>query len=741
MRIRGGCGQAFGNIASRGAFVQIVYFISGFIASRAAVFGSYAPFGISIMAAAPFKNMLASVFGAAIGYCTISGTGNTIRYVTAMIALAAIRWTLNDIARIRKSKLFAPIITFMALIATGLVMMSVSGFSGRSMVLYMIEAVLGSSGAYFLSRTITISYGTKSLGMLSIPEISCLVLSLCIMILSFSSITIGSLSIGRILSVVAILFCARYGSISGGAIAGISAGIVMSLSSSEMSFLAGSYAFGGLMAGMFSTAGRLASAIAFILCNGIISMQTGDLTLVILGLYEVLAASLIFIILPKDTGRFLGAIFMEKDSDTRCEGLRRSVIMRLDFASKALSDVSSDVEDVAQKLAEVVSPDMSGVYKKAVSETCRRCGLKTYCWEREHGATIASFDCLDEVLRKNGEVTEDDFRQDFRKRCCKIHEMANAVNRNYDNYITYEAAQRRVDEVRAVVAGQFCGLGEILGEMAEEYESYEKFDTDAAHRISVMMKDEGYVPMDISCRIDRLGRMSVEIETADTERSVLKRPVYDVDIATAQHICGNGRLCGDHFKYFCDGMGRMVAVISDGMGTGGRAAVDGSMASSIIAKLIKAGLGFDCALKVVNSALMVKSGDESLATLDVLSFDMFTGGIELMKAGAPMTFIRKGGKVFSIESPSLPVGILPNVEFSYSTEALLPGDIVVMLSDGAVATGEDWIANIIRNWNKSSQELANLITDEATARRSDGHDDDITVLTMIVQSANGDEDE
>ena len=109
--------------------------------------------------------------------------------------------------------------------------------------------------------------------------------------------------------------------------------------------------------------------------------------------------------------------------------------MRLDFASKALSDVSSDVEDVAQKLAEVVSPDMSGVYKKAVSETCRRCGLKTYCWEREHGATIASFDCLDEVLRKNGEVTEDDFRQDFRKRCCKIHEMANAVNRNYDRCV------------------------------------------------------------------------------------------------------------------------------------------------------------------------------------------------------------------------------------------------------------------------------------------------------------------
>lgn len=773
MRIRNTWEQIFGNIASRGVVVQIIYFISGVIASRAAVFGAYAPFGISIAAAAPFKNILASILGAGIGYCTVSGTGNTLRYMTTMLALGAIRWTLNDIEKIRKSKLFAPVVTFVTLMATGLAMMSMSGFSARNTVLYIIEALLGAAGAYFLARTIVISYGTRSLGMLTIPEISCLVLSLCIMILSFCNVTIGSLSVGRIMAILAILFCARYGGIAGGAVSGISAGIVMSLSSASMSFLAGSYAFGGLMAGMFSTAGRAVSAVAFVICNGIISMQTGDLTLVILGLYEVLAASLVFIVLPRDTGRFLGAVFMEKDSDTRCEGLRRSVIMRLDFASKALSDVSSDVEDVAKKLSDVISPDLTGVYKRAVSETCRRCGLKTFCWEREHGATLESFDCLDEILRKRGGVTENDFRQDFKKRCCKLHEMAQAVNKNYESFTTFEAAQRRVDEVRAVVAGQFCGLGEILGEMAEEYESYEKFDTDAAHRISVMMKDEGYVPIDISCRIDRLGRMSVEIETADTERSVLKRasltrevsklcgrrfqspaittvngrcriqfcerPVYDTEIATAQHVCGGSGLCGDHFKYFCDGMGRMIAVLSDGMGTGGRAAVDGSMASGIISKLIKAGLGFDCALKVVNSALMVKSGDESLATLDVLSFDMFTGEIELMKAGAPMTFIRKGGKVFSIESPSLPVGILPDVEFSYSAEQLLPGDIVVMLSDGAVATGEDWIANIIRNWNKSAQELSNLITDEATARRSDGHDDDITVLTMIVNSTSNEE--
>ncbi|MFR1214328.1 MAG: hypothetical protein ACLSCV_06055 [Acutalibacteraceae bacterium] len=46
------------------------------------------------------------------------------------------------------------------------------------------------------------------------------------------------------------------------------------------------------------------------------------------------------------------------------------------------------------------------------------------------------------------------------------------------------------------------------------------------------------------------------------------------------------------------------------MGTGGRAAVDGAMASNIMGNLVKAGLGFDCALKIVNSAMQVKSGEE-----------------------------------------------------------------------------------------------------------------------------------
>ena len=61
------------------------------------------------------------------------------------------------------------------------------------------------------------------------------------------------------------------------------------------------------------------------------------------------------------------------------------------------------------------------------------------------------------------------------------------------------------------------------------------------------------------------------------------------------------------------------------MGTGGRAAVDAAMASGLFSKLVKSGLGFDTALRIVNSALLAKSEEESFATLDLACFDFYTG--------------------------------------------------------------------------------------------------------------------
>ena len=56
-----------------------------------------------------------------------------------------------------------------------------------------------------------------------------------------------------------------------------------------------------------------------------------------------------------------------------------------------------------------------------------------------------------------------------------------------------------------------------------------------------------------------------------------QRPAYDVARGFSQYSARNGAFCGDSACVFADGSGRLVAVLSDGMGTGGRAAVDGAM--------------------------------------------------------------------------------------------------------------------------------------------------------------------
>lgn len=764
--------QRFRNIrisdGVKGFAVQLVVFGCGFLAADGAVFGSYAPFGISITAALPFPYALTAFLGASTGYI-ISPVGNgSFRYISAMVAVIAIRWTLNEIKSLNSHFIYNSLVAFLPTFATGLAMMSVNGFSARMFSLYTIESLLCGAAAYFIARTAVMLAGTKSLGMLMPQELACIILSGCIGILAMANIYIGTLSVGRILSVLIILFFARYGGIAGGSVAGISIGVVLGLASAKVAFLGGSYAFGGLIAGLFSPVGRIAASAAFLLSSIMTGLQSASAAEIIGVLYEDIAASLIFLFLPKNAGNFLKSLFVSKDGDEIAEGLRRSVIMRLEFASKALSNVSENVEEVSKKLSDIVMPGIESVYQNAVDSICVRCGLRVFCWEHKDGVSLESFNHVREKLRKDGEIKASDFRQDFRKKCCRTSEMADAVNRSYRQYLASEAAEKRIDEVRQVVAGQFCGLGDILREMAEEYANYEVFDNETAELVTIKLKELGLSPYSVSCRIDYMGRMSIEAEMEDNDRRKIKRAVmvhelsklcgrhfdapqltpvagslrltmcekacFDVEIAASQHISGDGRLCGDHFKYFTDGTLRFTTIISDGMGTGGRAAVDGGMASGIMEKLIKAGLGYDCALKVVNSALLVKSGDESLATLDIVSVDLYSGKTLFMKAGAALSFIRKDNAMFRVETPSLPAGILPQVEFTYTEDELGDGDIIVMVSDGAIATGEDWIERMISSCkDESMQELADHIVDEACGRRNDGHDDDVTVIAIRIK--------
>ena len=767
-------GEYLHSVYARKVILMIGSFFSGLLCSRGLVFGKYAPFGIAAAAAVPQGGMWAAVFGAFFGYLLPSPVYISIRYEAALLAVAAIRWSLSELKAVNTHPLYAPAVTFLPLLLTGVTMVLISGSVNYSAALYVAESFLGAGVAYFLRRTANLLQGrsgdgrSKADGLYDSGDVAALAVTVGILALSFSSVTVAGVSMGRIFMVLMIIYCARVGGISGGTVAGVTAGAIQGLSTAGLSYLSGAYGLGGLMAGVFSPMGKVAAAAAFIISHGVASLQTGTgNSQMLFGAIEVAAATTIYMVLPRS--QRLTELFGVRKDTLSGGALRDNIVMRLRHASEALSNVYSSVDEISQKLSEICAPNLQGVYNRATETVCAGCAMSAICWRKHKDQTLDNFAQLSKVLKERGKAELSDFTPEFSERCKRPGEMKDEINKNYGRYLMKEAAELRAAQVRDAAEQHFKTTAGILEEMAGEFSLYQHFDEEAAQRVEDILLDNGVVPIEVCCRLDKFGRMTVEAEIHRERQKRLnravftkeisaacgrvfsppcvssneetcriqmcQRPAFDVGRGFSQYCAKNGSFCGDSTNVFYDGCGRLIAVLSDGMGTGGRAAVDGAMTSAMAESLLKAGIGFDSMLQTVNSALIAKSGDESLATLDVTCIDLFTGRAEFRKAGAACTVVRRGKYIDVIEASSVPVGIMPQVEFACYDRELSSGDLVVMVSDGVMVSGTGWLTDMVQDWDETENPnmLAERITEEAQKRRSDGHEDDITALVLVVE--------
>ena len=150
--------------------------------------------------------------------------------------------------------------------------------------------------------------------------------------------------------------------------------------------------------------------------------------------------------------------------------------------------------------------------------------------------------------------------------------------------------------------------------------------------------------------------------------------------------------------------------------------------------MLRAGFAGDAAARLVNVALSLKGDEESGATLDLLTVDLYTGRARLYKAGAAQSFVVRGGVPRALQGSSLPVGILERVVGRQQVLELAEGDLVVLLSDGALADGEAWVAQQLQLCaavGNTPQEMAEIVADAARKRAAVAQmPDDITVAVL-----------
>lgn len=747
-----------------GIFAHTAVFLAAFVAARGVVLTRLLPFGIAFLAGVTPIFTPAAAIGAFAGYFFPAAGNGGFRYIATLFALLAIKLLLGGYKKLIGNPVFLTLIALLCSVLTSLI-----AFRGMQLDLLDIlcEVFLCAAGTYFTAISFR-SLESTTAG-LATDELAALLITLSFLLLGLQGIAFNGISLGRIAAVWLILAAARYGGAVSGAVSGIAVALTLCLSSVSGD-IAVALAFGGLMAGIFSGLGKYAQVTMLILFSFIGSVTSGDVMLISRTVTETALGAAAFLALPRRVGITLSKVFCAHPQIAIPNGFKKNITMRLELAANALKDVSETVEQVSLELSKINSPDFGRVITAIEKDACAGCKLRVHCWETKREQTMTAVLEMTKAVKQGECSPENAAPEEFKGRCLRNSRVGNAAYKRYSDYASQIAAENRIDEVRSVVSDQFNGISAMLFDLSHDFKNDEVFDTSAAENAAAALKNLDIRVTEACGRIDKYGRMTLEFKLKKTPELVINKlqvmkavsivcerdfdipnvsevgndvflvlnehAELSVDIGAEQSCASGSTMCGDAYKYFFDGRGHFIMVLSDGMGTGGRAAVDGAMASGLMSRLIKAGFGYECSLRILNSSMLFKSTDESLATVDIASIDLFTGETELYKAGAAPTIVRRSGKTGKAESTSLPAGILRDIGFDKAAVKCKAGDIVVLMSDGAVGNGTDWIREEIEAWDcGTAQELAERICECAKRRRNDNHEDDITVLAAIIGKA------
>lgn len=210
---------------------------------------------------------------------------------------------------------------------------------------------------------------------------------------------------------------------------------------------------------------------------------------------------------------------------------------------------------------------------------------------------------------------------------------------------------------------------------------------------------------------------------------------FTAEYGVASAVKAGSRLSGDS-SAIKDIEGKLLLSLSDGMGSGEAASNESRAALDLLLDLLLVGFDVAEAADEVNGLLTCRSSGDMYATLDVMLIDLNEGVAKLLKNGAPSSYVLRGGRLFTLYSEGLPVGIVDSAGMTCASVKLRSGDTVIMMTDGvADALGSDLAAAITDNvLSYGDVEMAaQFLLDEA---KKHGHNDDMTVmLARIEQTA------
>lgn len=211
---------------------------------------------------------------------------------------------------------------------------------------------------------------------------------------------------------------------------------------------------------------------------------------------------------------------------------------------------------------------------------------------------------------------------------------------------------------------------------------------------------------------------------------------YRMSYGIARIGKGGAQVSGDNYTYSGNVPGQVIMSLSDGMGSGEQAAQESQRVVELAQQLLESGFSARSALKMVNTILLL-SGQQHPATLDLACVDLHTGVLEAMKLGAAATFILGAEGVEILEAAEVPAGVICPVEPALLSRKLWDDDRIIMVTDGVLdacpgGEKEEGLKAFLEDMKvQNPQDMAEKIL-RFVCRNSEGIRDDMTVLVAGV---------
>lgn len=237
--------------------------------------------------------------------------------------------------------------------------------------------------------------------------------------------------------------------------------------------------------------------------------------------------------------------------------------------------------------------------------------------------------------------------------------------------------------------------------------------------------------------------------------SARERPRINLVSGISRAVGNRDCISGDNYSVYPLGRGRLLVLLSDGMGSGRQAYHDSDQVISRMEQLLETGFSLTLAIELVHRWLLAQGREDVGTTLDAGMVNLVSGECALIKAGAAASYLlreQEGGswQVELINPESMPLGIFDELHTGSSHFRLRTGDMLVMMTDGVLdgLSGElkeermkgflEYEAAKLSDPSpgRQSQALAAAILDFARSDVEEGMvRDDMTIMTFVVAAA------